>query len=169
MFQFERLCFCTTSDNFEKLNFGKDMPILHLYEIIKSSRRPMGDDEITEGPFILTLIKNDNNGRFSTIYELQDESFDKRRPRSKFDWRILPPGFDKEALEASNTWIHRFYFNNSFPDDTDIPGNSFYYYEQMYAGLDEDITPDRKKDAIHFGNGGVGHWGVNLCCRIKKI
>ena len=47
----------------------------------------MGENELIEEPFILKLIKSDNTGNFSTIYELKDESFDKERPRKKFDWR----------------------------------------------------------------------------------
>ena len=167
MFKFERLCFCTTSNNFEKLGFGKEMPILHLYEILEGNTTIMNDDEIIEGPYILKLIKSDNNGNFPVIYELQDGSFNKERARYKFDWRVIPPGLDRVALDASNLSIHRFYANNCFPEDTDLPGQQF--YNKIYSDIDEDITPDKKKDAIHFGNGGLGHYGVNPCCRIKKV
>ena len=168
MFTFDRLCFCTKHNNYQHLiDKEGDLEVLHLYEIIEYSyyRGP----ETAEGPFSLRLIKTDNPGKFPVIYELQDESFDKHRPRNNFHWRVRPPGFDDAALESRDTQLHLLSASNPYPDDTDLSGCQFHYYKKIFSGIDDDLSEEEKKNAVHLGNGGIGHWGINPCCRIKVL
>ena len=167
MFQFERLCFCTQENNYQPLTGEEGNPeTLHMYEII-SGGFPR-KDEVVEGPFSLKLLTNTNPGNHPVVYELQDPNFNKTRLRNTFRWRILPPSMDIAALEETQSYIHRLSACIEFPDDTDSENGMFKYYKKIFSSLDDNLSEDKKREAVHYGN-RWDHWRMTPCHRIKLV
>lgn len=175
-FKFERVCFGLKKGQ-EAYNYVLSQevpPVLHVYEQVSMKDR---EDPMTRGPYKAVLIERDDNPlRWAHIvYEIDDPSFDKNKPRKMFTWTLTPSNpqdFRKERFEKESTGKIRFdrcsaFRSHGLPGDSDLENGFYHSCKDHYPEIDKGASS--KKPTVHLGSGVVGIWGVRLCSRITRI